>query len=152
MKRWLKKHQAGSRSLGVTLSGSNDLYCLKPMCLACLMPVLTLFSCVYLSPIRLSPTRLIFWLRAALDSSHTNRRWTGKEYETDTFSFVPEVPRQNGKDALMVNWCEITTTKEEWTVIYQNAFVTPHLITFATIREIVMDGRSRWKTENENHK
>jgi len=61
------------------------------------------------------------------------------------------VPIRDGKDAFTVNWCEITTTKPDGTVIYQNAFATNHLITKANVIEIVADGRSRWKTENENH-
>jgi len=83
---------------------------------------------------------------------YTNRRWTGKEYLTDTYRFVNEVPIRDGQDALMVNWCEIITTKADGTVIYQNAFATNHSITEDNIVEIVADVCSRWKTENENHK
>ena len=61
------------------------------------------------------------------------------------------MPIRDGKDALTVSLQEITTTKAKRTVIYQNSFVTPHLITYASIIEIVMDGRSRWKTVHCNH-
>lgn len=79
------------------------------------------------------------------------QRWTGKERITDTYRFVNEVPIRDGKDALMVNWCEIITTKADGTIVYQNAFATNHSITIDNVIEIVADGRARWKTENENH-
>jgi hypothetical protein len=52
---------------------------------------------------------------------------------------------------LIVNWCEITTTKADGTIIYQNAFATNHHITEANVVEIVVDGRAGFQTENENH-
>jgi len=36
-------------------------------------------------------------------------------------------------------------------VLYQNAFITHHELTAETVAEVVSAGRSRWKTENENH-
>ena len=72
---------------------------------------------------------------------YTNQRWTGKERLTDTYRFVNKVPSSEGEDALMVNWCEITTTKADGTIIYQNAFATNHSITKDNVVEIVADGR-----------
>ena len=71
--------------------------------------------------------------------THQYRRWTGKEHETDTYRFVNDVPGQNGKDALNVNWCELTTETTDGTIIYRNAFATNHLITYAPVIEIVAD-------------
>ncbi|KAM3092025.1 hypothetical protein ACKFKG_23835 [Phormidesmis sp. 146-35] len=36
-------------------------------------------------------------------------------------------------------------------VLYSNAFVTNHDLTAETVPQVVSVGRSRWKTENENH-
>jgi hypothetical protein len=36
-------------------------------------------------------------------------------------------------------------------VLYQNAFITSHQLTPDTVASVVSGGRSRWKTENENH-
>jgi len=52
---------------------------------------------------------------------------------------------------LEVNRCEITTTLEDGSIIYKNSFVTNHEITEKNVIEIIMAGRSRWKTENENY-
>jgi hypothetical protein len=83
--------------------------------------------------------------------SHVNRRWTGKEHQTDTYRFVNEVPIRDGEQALRVNWCEITTTNADGKIIYKNAFATNHLITETNVVKVVSSGRARWKTENENH-
>jgi hypothetical protein len=54
--------------------------------------------------------------------------------------------------ALGVNWCEITLTRQsDAKVLYHNAFITHHELTTETVSTVVSAGRSRWKTENENH-
>ena len=54
--------------------------------------------------------------------------------------------------ALEVNWCELTLTRQsDGKVLYQNAFITRHQLTDLTVALVVSAGRSRWKTENENH-
>jgi hypothetical protein len=58
---------------------------------------------------------------------------------------------RDGDDALVVNWCELTTTREDGKLTYQNAFATNHPITAANVAEIVRAGRTRWKVENENN-
>jgi hypothetical protein len=150
MKRWLIKHGAHYRHLGITVLG-DDLYCDQPMCLAIRKACFN-FILVCLPESHKILYEWIDFLAASGDVlNHIERRWTGKEYETDTYRFVNDVPICDGEKALRVNWCEITTTKADGTVIYRNAFATNHLITKANIIEIVADGRSRWKTENENH-
>lgn len=51
-----------------------------------------------------------------------------------------------------MNWCELVTTVEgSGKVIYKNAFVTNLKISQENVRQIVADGRARWKIENENN-
>jgi hypothetical protein len=64
---------------------------------------------------------------------------------------VSQVPLRDGDDALMVNWCELTTTADDGKITYHNAFATNHPITAANVAEIVRAGRTRWKIENENN-
>jgi hypothetical protein len=80
--------------------------------------------------------------------SHT--RWTGKRRETDTYRYAEAVPLRDADDALMVNWCEITTTDESGKVRYRNAFATMLALDSGNVAEVVEAGRSRWKIENEN--
>ena len=75
----------------------------------------------------------------------------GKRHYTDTYRFVSHVPLRDGNDALQVNWCELTTTRHDGKVVYQNAFATNHAITPANVAEVVRAGRARWKVENENN-
>lgn len=57
-----------------------------------------------------------------------------------------------GKDALLVNWAELTITHEETgEVIYKNAFITDFEVRENNVEAIVRDGRARWKIENENN-
>lgn len=79
------------------------------------------------------------------------KRWTGKTHEIDTYRFVNQVPLRDSEDALNVNWCELTTTLSDGKVIYKNAFATNFEISKDNVIEIVADGRSRWKVENENN-
>jgi hypothetical protein len=147
---WLVKHNAHYRHLGVTVLG-DDLYCDQPLCLVIKNAGFN-FILVCLPD---SHKILYEWIDSLTATGHVHthieRRWTGKEHQTDTYRFVNDVPLRDGKDALKVNWCEITTTKANGTVIYRNAFATNHFITEANVLEIVASGRARWKTENENH-
>ena len=42
-----------------------------------------------------------------------HKRWTGKRHETDAYRHVSAVPLRDTDDALLVNWCEITTRAED---------------------------------------
>jgi hypothetical protein len=55
----------------------------------------------------------------------------------------------HGEGALDVNWCELTTTRDDGKVVYKNAFATNHRITAANVADIVRDGRAlvRWRTK-----
>jgi hypothetical protein len=71
------------------------------------------------------------------------KRWTGKRQEIDTYRYVNTVPLRDADDALMVNWCEITTRTEDGKVIYHNALATSLAINAANVIEAVASGRAR---------
>jgi len=79
------------------------------------------------------------------------KRWTGKKHEIDTYRFMNGVPLKDAKNALHVNWCELTTTLSNGDMIYKNAFATNFEIDKKNVEQIVADGRARWKIENENN-
>ena len=79
------------------------------------------------------------------------KRREGKFHYTDTYRFVSQVPLRDGEEALEVNWCELTSTRDDGKVVYKNAFATNHTITAANVADIARDGRARWKVENENN-
>jgi hypothetical protein len=65
------------------------------------------------------------------------KRWTGKRHEIDTYRYVGAVPLRDGDDALVVNWCELTTTTLDSQVVYHNAFATSHAVEDANVVEVV---------------
>lgn len=51
----------------------------------------------------------------------------------------------------MVNWCELTVTHEKTgDILYQNAWITNHVLSVKNVAIIAKIGRARWKIENEN--
>jgi hypothetical protein len=80
------------------------------------------------------------------------RQWNKRSQEIYRYRYVNQIPLRDTQPSLAVNWCELTLTRQsDGKVLYQNAFVTRHELTAETVSEVVSAGRSRWKTENENH-
>ena len=46
---------------------------------------------------------------------------------------------------------ELITTDPNGLILYHNTFVTDHIIHHDNVAAIIQDGRTRWKTENENN-
>ena len=84
-------------------------------------------------------------------STAGERRWTGQRREIDTYRYAQAIPLRDGDDALLVNWCELTTTDEKGNVLYHNSFATSLALDDRQVPEVVTAGRSRWKIENENN-
>lgn len=116
VKRWLKKYSEHYSPLGVTLLG-DDLFCDQPICLVIKDAGFNfILVCLPDSHKTLDEWR-DFLTKSKGIQEYTNQRWTGRERLTDTYRFVNEVPIRDGPDALMVNWCEITTTKADGTIV-----------------------------------
>lgn len=80
------------------------------------------------------------------------RYWNGRYAEIQEYRFVNQVPLRRGEDALLVNWSEISITREDTgRRLYYNTFITNHKLTHGNIVSIVQDGRARWKSENETN-
>lgn len=149
-KRWLAESGAALSPLNVTLLG-DDLFCHEPFCRQVLGQGLNFILVCKPS----SHTTVDEWL-AFLQRSDGIRtlvcsRWTGRRHETDTYRYVQTLPLCDGKDALTVNWCEITTTDEHGKVLYRNSFATSWPLNDKAVVEVAAAGRSRWKIENESN-
>jgi hypothetical protein len=80
------------------------------------------------------------------------RKWNGRYGEIHTYRYANQLALYAEQPALVVNWCELTTTREDTgEQLYKNAFATDFEITDTTVEAIVRDGRTRWKIENENN-
>jgi hypothetical protein len=148
-KRWLSQHGASLTPLGVTFLG-DDLYAHQPFC----------------ETVLASQGHFIFTAKedshktlyqniheiSALGkaSSLTLHRRHGKKKVQDIYTFINHLPLRDGKDALLVNWCELVI-QQEGKILARHAFITDHHITVDNVDDVVLAGRARWKTENENH-
>jgi hypothetical protein len=52
------------------------------------------------------------------------------------------VPLRDRDDALMVNWCELTTTDAAGQVLYRNAWATSHRIDHSNVQAVTAAGRA----------
>ena len=130
-KRWLEHSGARYGQWGATILG-DDLYSRQPLCQVMLAEGLNfLLVCKPDS----HPT-LYDWIAGMKINTHLSKRWTGQRHEIDTYRWVNEVPLRDGDKSLRVNWCQLTTTDEAGKVLYNNAFVTNHLIRSALTHEI----------------
>lgn len=149
-RRWLEVYGKEFSQRRTTILG-DDLYCHEPFC----RQLSTLgFEYILVCKPTSHPTTYE-WLedfeRNATIKKVIRTRWTGKRHETDTYRYMAGVPLRNADDALMINWCEITTTDENGKILYCNAFATNLTINNDNVVEIVEAGRSCWKIENENN-
>jgi hypothetical protein len=148
-KRWLRANGAKLKQLGVTITG-DDLYCKQPLCKLILDEGLDfILTCKEESHKTLY--EYVEFLKDDIETVQV-RLWTGKRFILDTYRFLNGVPLRDGEKALQVNWCElIKTVEDNDEVIYKNTFATNFDITEENVKQIVADGRARWKIENENN-
>ena len=149
-KRWITQYAPVYGDLGITILG-DDLYCRQPLCSLILDH--NLHFILVCKPD--SHKTLYQWIEElqAMDAVETlvEKIWTGKTHHIYTYRFVNKVPLRDGEDALEVNWCELTITSATGKLLYKNAFATDFKISKDNVKQIVGDGRVRWKIENENN-
>ncbi|MHC5756154.1 MAG: ISNCY family transposase [Nostoc sp.] len=150
-KRWINNYASEFKNQPVTLLG-DDLYSRQPMAEHCLESGMNfIFTCL-----PESHTALYDWLNY-LDGIGEVKTleislWHRRSKEIYRYRYVNQIPLRDTQPALGVNWCELTLTRQsDGKVLYQNAFITCHDLTAETVPSVVSAGRSRWKTENENH-
>lgn len=146
-KRWVLANDEKLEQLAVTITG-DDLYCNQPFCDLLLEKNLD-FILVCKPESHKTLYEYLELLKEDIQTV-TVRRWTGRRYLIDTYRFLDGLPLRDGKDALEVNWCQLVTTCEDsGKTVYKNAFVTNFEISKKNVKQIVADGRARWKIENE---
>ena len=73
----------------------------------------------------------------------------GKKFFTYTWRWMLGLPIRDGKDALEVNWLEITIRDSNGKITYRNSFVTDLPVDADNVEDLAAAGRARWKIENE---
>jgi hypothetical protein len=87
---------------------------------------------------------------APLDEQIVTERRPGKHSLTYHYRWIEGVPLRDGKDALAVNWLEVSIADAKGKTTYDGAFVTSLPITAENVEEIAACARARWKIENES--
>lgn len=145
-KRWLKQFGTKYKSLSVTVLG-DDLYCRQPLC-----QLLEEQNLDFILVCKASSHPTLYEHLEGIDLPTLIRhQGHGKKARIYTYRYLNQVPLRDGDDALLVNWCELTITRTNGEMVFQNSFATNHLITEYSVAPLIRDGRSRWKIENENN-
>ncbi len=149
-KRWIKQSGSEYAPLGMTVLG-DDLYCRHPLCNLLLEQG---FNFILICKPD-SHKELYEWLNGFKEGvnifSFTKKKWNGKFNEFHTYRYANCLPLRSSEDTLWVNWCELTITDKNQKVLYKNSFATNFQINNQNVEQIVADGRTRFKIENENN-
>ena len=150
-KRWLKNHSSEFKGQPITLLG-DDLYSHQPMCEEIFAVGMNfIFTCL-----ETSHTGLYDWLKYLDGIGEVKKleikQWHKNSREVYSYQYVNGIPLRDAQPAIMVNWCKLIHTREsDGKILYANAFITRHELNEQTVPLVAAAGRSRWKTENENH-
>jgi hypothetical protein len=149
-KRWIDKYGKEYSQLGITAT-ADDLYSKQPICEKTLANG---FNFIFVCKEDSHPT-LYEWVEALEEGKDrhtvTIRRWNGRFREIYTYKYANNVPLRDSDDTLLVNWFNITVTKEEGEILYNNSFITSHKIRDNNVENLAICARSHWKIENENN-
>ena len=151
IKRWVKRNAKHYPSHKYTLLG-DDLYACQPICELFLEQGFNfILVCKPDSHVALYE-QIDFLAKNGEVEQVRQRPWNGRYAQIEQYRFVNGVPLRRGEEALSVNWCEITITREDnGKRLYHNTFITNHTLNRSNVIPIVRDGRARWKSENETN-
>jgi hypothetical protein len=151
IKRWVNRNADRFARHQYTLLG-DDLYACQPLCELFLEKGFNfILVCKPDSHVALYE-QVDFLAKIGAVEQFQRRHWNGRYAEIHQYRFVNGVPLRRGEEALQVNWCEITTTREDnGRRLYKNTFITNHPLTRDTVVPLVRAGRARWKSENETN-
>ena len=150
-KRWITQHGATLAPHRVTLLG-DDLYSKQPFCALALHQG---FNFILVCKPDSHPKfyeRLAFWQAQGAMAQCEQRQRQGRVTEVALYRFINDVLLQDGKQALSVNWVEITVVNAKTgEQLYYNTFITNHRLHAQNVAQVAQAGRGRWKSENENN-
>jgi len=150
-KRWLDKHGDFYAKQGVTILG-DDLFSRQPYCQK-LKDKKLHFILVCKPDSHVALYEMVAFLAGSgVLGSYQRRHWNGQYGEIYSYRYANQLPLRGDQQALDVNWCELTITREDTgEQLYTNAWITDFEVSQTTVEAIARDGRTRWKVENENN-
>ena len=149
--RWVLRNAGQFAGHSCTMLG-DDLYACQPVCELFLEAGFDfILVCKRDSHLALYE-QVEFLAKNGLVKQFSARKWTGRFWKVYQYRFVNQVPLRRGEDALQVNWCEVSVTREDTgRRLYYNTFITKTHLEAENVILIVGDGRARWKSENETN-
>ena len=150
-KRWVAGNGRFLAKQGVTLMG-DDLFSRQPFVLK-LKEEGVRFILVCKPDSHVALYEMVdFLATSGVLGTYQKRTWNGKYGEIYTYRYANKLPLRGDQESIDVNWCELTITREDTgEQLYKNAFMTDFQVIETTVEAIVLDGRTRWKVENENN-
>jgi len=143
-RRWLESNASRYAALDPVYLG-DDIYAKQPVCEAVLAAgAHFLFVC---KPD--SHKTIAEYLTGVEVPTCSRKIKRGKKFFTCTWRWMAGVPIRDGKDALAVNWLEITIRDADGKITYRNSFITDLPVDAQTVEDLAAAGRARWKIENE---
>jgi hypothetical protein len=151
-KRWIRQQAHTIAPHHVTLLG-DDLYSKQPFCaLALAQGFNFILVCKPDSHPKLYE-RVAFWHANDGIAACESRHWNGRFTEVSMYRSLNDVLLLDGKEALSVNWFEITVVNAKTgEQLYHNSFITNHRVTAENVAAVAQAGRGRWKIDNEINK
>ena len=149
-KRWVERNAERFEPWSVTIL-TDDLHCHQPLCELLVKHKLHfILTCKPESHEALyEELGLLERVEGAI-STKVVRKWNGRYHERWVYRWAEHLPLRGNLKTLMVNWCELTISNEATgEQLYHNAWATDHTLNEQRVVEVVADGRSRWKVENE---
>ena len=144
MRRWLELNASRYSNLNPVYLG-DDLYANQPVCEAVLAQgAHFLFVCKPDSHKTLGE-----YLTGVEIPSRSRKMKHGKKHATHAWRWMRGLPIRDGKDALAVNWLELTIRDANDKITYRNSFVTDLPVDADNVEAFAAAGRARWKIENE---
>ena len=146
-KRWLRRTGSGLARLRPVYPG-DDLYCRQPLCEA----VLAAGGSFILTCKPSSHTTLYEYIQGVETGCLTRTEGRKKKKRQLRYRWMSGLPIRDGKDALEVNWFEVTITSPSGQQLCRNSFATDLPVGPDSVAELADCARARWKVENNTFK
>lgn len=150
IKRWVARNAEHFEPWGVTIL-TDDLHCHQPLCERLLKHKMHfILTCKPESHTTLYEELALLEQVDGAISTKVVRQWNGRYYERWVYRWAEHLPLRGDAKTLLVSWCELTISNEATDAqLYHSAWATDYLLNEQLVVEVVSNGRSRWKVENE---
>jgi hypothetical protein len=142
-KRWFKAHGEKYRDQRPVYLG-DDLFACTPI----IAEIIDKGGDFLLTAKPTSHKTLYDFVAGAEAETHTKTVGQGAKFRKIDYSFIKNVPLNDGKNAPLVTLIKVLECDSKGKKTYENGFITSLDVTKETVSELVLCARARWKIEN----